>query len=423
MNKNMQKHVLKNGLTVLLSPINHVRSASIGVFAKTGSCNEASEESGISHFVEHMLFKGTKRRTSKEIVSAIEGKGGELNAFTDKELTCYTARVIDTEINTAIDVLADMYQNSVFSPEELEMEKGVVLEEISRSQDNPEGYVHHLFMENRWKGCVHGREILGKPETVSSLKSANLHKHVRTKYTGPNTVISVAGNFDPKQLLKEIEKQFAGLSDEQVLERPSVILPALGNTTLQRDTEQAYFCIGYDGVNSTDDSRFAVKVLNTAFGSEMYSRLFQEIREKRGLAYSVGSYALSYKPGGLFVAYGGINVKNWDEVQSIVSAEMEDVCLHGLKPEELEMAKDTLAGSVVLSQETPTAIMHKTAQSEIIFGRDQSIDEFIEKIKAVTNEDIIGFTRDNCRASQSSFALICPKSTKGRGILSRLTGK
>lgn len=419
----MQKHTLKNGLTVLLSPINYVRSATIGIFAKTGSCNESSEESGISHFTEHMLFKGTKRRTSKEIVSAIEGKGGILNAFTDKELTCYTARVVDTELNTAIDVLADMYQNSLFDPEELEMEKGVVLEEISRSQDNPEEYVHHLFMKNRWKGCVHGREVLGTPETVSSLKSENLHKYVRTKYTGPNTVISIAGNFDPQKILNEIEKQFSGLSDEKVPECPSVILPVLGSETLKRDTEQAHFCIGYDGVSSTDDCRFAVKVLNTAFGAEMYSRLFQEIREKRGLAYSIGSYALSYNPGGLFIAYGGINVKNWDEVQSIVLAEMEDICLYGLKPIELEMAKDTLTGGVVLSQETPAAIMHQTAQSEITFGRDQSIDEFIEKIKAVTNEDIIEFTRNNCKSSQSSFALICPKSTKSRGILSRLTGK
>lgn len=419
----MQKHTLKNGLTVLLSPINHVRSASIGVFAKTGSCHESNEESGISHFVEHMLFKGTSRRASKEIASAIEGKGGELNAYTDKELTCYTACVVDTEINTAIDVLADMYQNSVFDPDELELEKGVVLEEISRSQDNPEGYIHSLFSENRWKGLPLGREILGTPETVSALMSQNLHRHMQLKCTAPNTIVSIAGNFDPESVLKEIEKQFSNLSSQEVVSAPQKISSTISDVTLQRDTEQAYFCIGYDSVSSVDDSRFAVKLLNTAFGGEMYSRLFQEIREKRGLAYSVGSYNMSYLPGGLLIAYGGINLKNWDDVQSIVMSEMEDICLNGLKPEELAMAKDTINGNLILSQETPSAIMHKTAKSEILFGRDQSIEEFVTSINAVSNEDIITFARDNCSPSKSSFTLICPKSTKGRGIISRLTGK
>lgn len=419
----MQKHILKNGLTVLLSPISHVRSVSMGVFAKTGSCDESNKESGISHFVEHMLFKGTKRRNSKEIASSIEGKGGELNAFTDKELTCYHAKVIDSEVNTVIDVLADMYQNSTFDPTELELEKGVVLEEISREQDNPEGYVHSLFVANRWKDLPHGRDILGSAETVSTLKSSHLHEHIKTKYTAPNTVVSIAGFFEPEKVLKEIEKQFSELSDTDVKKTQKTISSNLKSVTLQRDTEQAYFCIGYDGTSSTDDARFAAKVLNTAFGSEMYSRLFQEIREKRGLAYSIGSYCLSYQPSGLLVAYGGINAKNWDDVQAIILSEMADIYYNGLKTEELEMAKDTLVGGVILSLETPMSIMQKTAKSEIDFGRDQSVDKFIKSIKSVTNEDIINFARANCTPDKASFALICPQSSKIRSMLSWLTGK
>jgi predicted Zn-dependent peptidase len=407
----MEKHILKNGLTVLLTQIPHVRSASIGVYSKTGASDERSDESGIAHFVEHMLFKGTSRRNAKDIASAIEGKGGELNAFTGVEQTCYYARVIDSELNTAIDVLADIYQNSVFDPNEIELEKGVVLEEIAREMDNPEGYVHSLFAQNRWKGQSYGREILGTPETVSDLQTSNLQRYMQEKCTAPNTIVTVAGNFsDSSKVLEEIEKHFNTLSDKEVSKPSVTIQSTISNSVLNRDAEQAYFCLGYDGVGTTDESRFAMEVLNTAFGSEMYSRLFQEIREKRGLAYSIGSYTTLMKHGGLFVSYGGINLKNWEDVKSIILEEMDDIRWDGLKPEELLMAKNAIVGSNLLHQETPQSIMHKRAHDEINFGRDETVDEFIQKVMAVTNNDVIDFVRTNCTPEKSSYTLICPQS-------------
>jgi len=237
----MQKHILKNGLTVLLSPISHVRSVAIGIYAKTGSANEVESQSGISHFIEHMLFKGTTKRTAKEIASAIEGKGGMLNAYTNKEETCYYARVIDTEFVTALEVLADMYQNSKFDPDEIELEKGVVLEEIARAQDDPEGYIHGLFAASRWKGFSHGREILGNPESVNALNSSILSNHMKFNYTASETVISIAGNFDVNIALEEIKKQFGDLSYSPPTTYYHKVSSSIESITIQQDSEQAFF--------------------------------------------------------------------------------------------------------------------------------------------------------------------------------------
>jgi len=413
----MEKHVLSNGLTVLLSPINHVRSVSVGIFAKTGSAHEDAAQSGVSHFLEHMLFKGTESRNAKQIASAIEGKGGMLNAWTDKEQTCYYMRVVDTEIDTAIDVLSDMYQRSKFDPEELTLEKGVVLEEIARAQDDPESYVHDLYMSTRWKESPHGREILGSTKTVKKLMSSHLHEYVTKRYTAPNSVVSVAGNFDPANTLESIKRHFGGLSDKAPTEQNFALNSNLGHLSMSKDVEQACFCIGFEGLCVTDPRRHAMKVLNTAFGAEMYSRMFQQIRERRGLAYSVGSYSISYKPGGLFIAYGGINYENWGKVQQIVFDEINDISANGLKDDELQISRDTLVGQAVLWNETPMAIMTKQAQDEIAFGQEITLDQQIKDIQGVTNEQIIDLVRSNCCEDKSSRAIICPKKVKRRGIL------
>lgn len=419
----MQKHILKNGLTVLLSPISHVRSIAIGVYAKTGSANESETESGISHLVEHMLFKGTKTRSAKDIASAIEGKGGRLNAYTDKEQTCYHILTVNDEFSTALEILADMYQNSVFDPAELELEKGVVQEEIAQELDDPSSYSHNLFVSNRWKNSPYGRETLGNKESVQALTSADLHNHIKFKYTAQNTIISIAGNFDPTYALTEVEKYFYALSDAPIIQnQPSTIIPVIQSETLYWDVEQSYFCIGWDAPSSSDDARFASYMLNTVFGGEMYSRLFQEIREKRGLAYSVGSYIGNSISGGLLIAYGGINPKHWDEVQNIVLSEMEDISANGLRQDEFEMAKNTMIGHKKLSRETPFSIAAAMASDEIMFGKERSIDEHITLINGVTNNSIIDYVRASCQHNQSSFALVCPKKQK-QGLFSRLFGK
>jgi predicted Zn-dependent peptidase len=419
----MQKHILKNGLTVLLSPLPHVRSIAIGVYAKTGSANETEKESGISHLVEHMLFKGTKTRSAKDIASAIEGRGGSLNAYTDKERTCYLIHTVDDEFSTALEILADMYQNSVFDPVELELEKGVVQEEIARELDDPSSYSHSLFVSKRWKTSPYGREVLGSKESVQALTAIDLHNHVKLKYTAPNTIISIAGNFDPKEALKEVEKYFENLSsDISVQNQPLTLVSTIESEILHWDTEQSYFCIGWDAPSSSDDARFASYVLNTAFGGEMYSRLFQEIREKRGLAYSVGSYTGHSKVGGLFIAYGGINPKHWDEVQNIVISEMKDISANGLHQEELEMAKNTMIGQIKLSRETPMSIMGQTANDEIKFGEKRSIDMHIAPIRNVTSNAVIDYVRASCQPNQASYTLVCPHKQK-QGLFAKIFRK
>lgn len=415
----MTKHVLKNGLTVLMTQMPHVKSVSAGIYVKTGSAYEPDTKAGMSHFLEHMLFKGTKNRTAKEVAAAIEGKGGMLNAYTDRGVTVYYAKGIYTEVDTILDVLADMYQNSLLAPEEIELEKKVVLEEISREFDDPDSFIHSLYISQRWNGSSWGRPILGTRETVSALTSQDLKNYVTTHYTAPNTVVSIAGSFDEKHVLEQVEKLFSGLSNANVAE------PVFANTinreslAIQRDVEQACFCIGFSGMSNTDERRHAMYVISTALGGEMYSRLFQEIREKRGLAYSVGTYTASYKHDGLLVVYGGTNYKNWDTVQQIVAEQIADITKNGLTSQELEMSKDNNIGLTMLSQERPADIMANQAYDEINHGRRISVEETVQKIKDINNDMIIEVAQQIFPGNES-HAIIYPKSHKPgflRGIL------
>ena len=415
----MKKHVLKNGLTVLMTKMPHVKSVSVSIFAKTGSAAEPDSKAGLSHFLEHMMFKGTSNMSAKELAAAIEGKGGMLSAYTDRDVTSYYARGIYSEVNTLLTVLADMYLNSLFLPQEVELEKQVVLEEISREFDYPESYIHSLFVSNRWSGSSWGRPILGSRETVAELRSSDLKEYVATRYTAPNTIISIAGSFDERAVLKLIGELFQDLPDTSVEFPASSHVMNYESLDIQRDVEQACFCIGFNGLNSSDDSRYALRLINTALGGEMYSRLFQEIRERRGLAYSVGSYNLSYPNDGLLVAYGGTNYKNWDNVKSIVREQIEDITKNGLTPQELDMAKDNNIVLTLLSQEKPYDIMSTQAYQEIMFGKQISVEEIVKRISAVDNNQVLE-TAQRLFPNSESHAIIYPKSQKPgfiRGIL------
>lgn len=418
----MQKHTLKNGLTVLLNPFSHVNSVAIGVIAKTGSAHESLEESGISHFCEHMLFRGTKTRTAQEISTTIEGRGGMLNAHTSKEDTCYYARVVDSEFSVALEVLADMYQNSLFEESEIELERGVILEEIAQAQNDPESYVHDLHISKRWKDSPYGREILGTNESVSRLGATDMLNYVKKWYTAPNTIVSIAGNFDPEKALKQITSLFGDLSSKDVESLLQKIKSTPESIVLKSNSGQVYFSMAYDAPDYTNPERHVVQVLNKAFGGETYSRLFQEIREKRGLAYSVGSYHLSYRNGGLLTAYGGVNKQNWDTVYNIILEEMDDICRYGLYENEIGIAKKTLIGQFALQRETPLSIMIIQAQNEMHFGCERTTEQYISGVNSVQNLQIIEFVRQTCSPSQSSFALIGAPENK-RGLWARIFGK
>lgn len=383
------KSVLENGVRVLVEPVTHVQSAAIGLWCRTGSRHEHDDEAGITHLIEHMLFKGTKKRSSKEIAEAIEGRGGMLNAFTDKETTCYYCRVLADEVPTAIDVLSDMMLNSLIEPDELKREIGVVLEEIKRGEDEPENHVHDLHIQNRWGDHPLGKPIIGTRSSVSGFKREKLVSYMQRRYLGSNVVLSVAGNVDPQKVFEAAQELLGGIEpggEDSKLERPT------GTNRFEyvaKDVEQVHFCIGSDGVSVYDEELYAAAVLDSALGGSMSSRLFQEIREKRGLAYSVGSYCLNYTSGGAYTVFGGTGREMWDEVQELVHKEFAKVRADGLEPDELERTKRNICGSLVLGLEGMSGRMMRNSRNEMLYGRFIPVEETMAKIDAVENRSIV----------------------------------
>jgi len=383
------KFTLANGVRVLVEPVSHVQSAAIGLWCKTGSRHEFDHEAGITHLIEHMLFKGTEHRTAKEIAEAIEGRGGMLNAFTDKEATCYYCRVLAADVPNGIDVLTDMMLHSLIDPEELEREEGVVIEEISRSEDEPESHVHEIFLERRWEGHPLGKPIIGTRESVRGFKQPDLRSYMERRYRGGNVLLSAAGNVDPDTVRGLAEQALAKIpagSGDEPLPKP------IGKTSrdeITKDVEQVHFCIGGDACAVQDDETYVLRVVDALLGGGMSSRLFQEIREKRGLAYSVGSYSLNYEPGGAFVVYGGTSPKTWRQVEELVHSETKRLVANGLEDGELERTKRNLSGHLVLALEGMNARMTRMARNELIFGREVPVEEALAKLEAVTEAQVI----------------------------------
>jgi len=336
-----------------------------------------------------MLFKGTKTRTAKQIAEAIEGRGGSMNAFTDKESTCYYCRVLSDDVENAVDVLSDMMLHSLIDPAELSREQGVVLEEIKRSQDEPSDHVHELHLENRWGDHPLGRPIIGTPESVSSFSSEDIRGYLDKHYRAESVLLSVAGNVDPEVVLKAAEKTLGKISHTKTDVRPPRPTGKASINLVEKDVEQVHFCIGTDGTAIYDPEYYTLVVLDAALGGSMSSRLFQEIREKRGLVYSVGSYSLNYSAGGAFTVYGGTSPQHWPLVQELVRQEFDKVMKDGLESDELGRTKRHIAGSVVLALEGMSARMMRMSRNELAHHRDIPIEETLQKIDAVTNDSII----------------------------------
>ncbi len=386
---NLSKITLSNGVRILVEPVTYVKSAAIGLWCKTGSRHERDNEAGITHLIEHMLFKGTGTRTAKQIAESIEGRGGVLNAFTDKESTCYYCRVLSDDTANGIDVLTDMMLHSNFDPKELETEEGVVCEEIKRSDDEPSDHVHELHLGYRWGQHELGKPIIGTAESVQSFRRENIIEYMDRQYRAENVVLSVAGNVDPDQIKEEAEKILGKLKSgagEGQVTRPAGIASI---HEINKDTEQVHFCIGSDAISVYEEEMIpAMSILDTALGGSMSSRLFQEIREKRGLVYSIGSYTLSYGAGGAYTVYGGTSKKNWEEVKQIVRTEFDKIMANGLDEEELSRTKKSLAGHIVLALEGMSSRMMRMSRSELNYGRDISVEESLERLNKVTNAQI-----------------------------------
>ncbi|MFZ4506927.1 MAG: M16 family metallopeptidase [Fimbriimonas sp.] len=389
----LRKFTLPNGVRVLVEPIGHVQSSAIGLWCRTGSRHEFENEGGITHLIEHMLFKGTETRTAKAIAESIEGRGGALNAFTDKEQTCYYARVLANDTENALDVLSDMMRHSLIEPDELELEKRVVLEEIKRSEDEPESNVHEVHLEHRWGNHPLGRPVIGTRDSVSSFKRDNISAYMDRRYRAENVLLSIAGNVDPEQILAVANHYLGQLpsgSSDVSIERPT---GQAGVNLQNKDVEQVHFCIGTDGCSIYDEDLHTLIVLDSALGGSMSSRLFQEIRETRGLVYSIGSYMLNYTAGGTFTVYGGTSPETWEQVQELVQAEFNKVMADGLDEAEILRIKRQIAGHMVLALEGMSARMMRMARNELAHGRDIPVEETLAKIDAVDQTKLIELAR------------------------------
>lgn len=385
----VKKSTLSNGIRVLTEPIPQFSSATIGIWVENGSRFESPAENGISHFLEHMLFKGTERRTAKAVAEEIESLGGSLNAFTGREVTCYHAKVLSEHLPIAVDVLSDIFLHSTFPEEEIERERTVILAEISEVEDSPDQYVQVLFDEKFWPGDPLSRPICGTADTVSGMTRDDFVAFVEERYRPNRVVISAAGGVEHDWLVAEVEKRFGHLQGET--ERPveALPVPTLQLGVHQKALEQVQMMLGLPGLSAVDEERFAAFVLNTALGDGMSSRLFQEVREKRGKAYSIYSYLDSFSNAGSFGVYAALGADSVGEVIDIVRDELAKLEREGLPADELERAKNQIKGGMLLSLESTAARMRRLAVNEIFFGRNIEPKDVAARISAVTADDVL----------------------------------
>lgn len=389
----IKRHQLSNGVTLVTEPISSVRSVALGIWVKTGSRQEQPEHSGISHFIEHLLFKGTQRRSAKDIAEAFDSIGGNVNAFTSKEYTCYYAKVLDEHLDMALDVLSDMFFNSVFEPGEVDKEKNVVIEEIRMYEDTPDDLVHDLLTLAAYGEHPLGYSILGTEEVLTRMTVDQIKQYLASHYTISNTVIAIAGNIGD-DVVEKVEGYFAQFQNREEL--APVLSPTYISQSIYREksTEQCHLCIGLPGLSFKSANLYPLILLNNALGGSMSSRLFQEIREKRGLAYSVYSYHSAFEDSGLFAIYAGTAPKQTDEVLSLITHILAEVKEKGLTEAELSKGKEQLKGSIMLGLESTSSRMSRIGKNELLLGRHLSLDETLTRIDKVTLEDIQALSRE-----------------------------
>ncbi len=382
------RDTLDNGLRLLTEKMSQVRSISIGVWLTRGSRHESAELGGIAHFVEHMLFKGTASRTAEDIAQAIDSIGGQLDAFTAKEYASYYIKVLDEHLPLAIDILSDIVRNPAFSPEDLAREKKVVLEEIKMVEDTPDDLVHELFTQSFWENHPLGRPILGTKETVESFTSELLRDYFHGAYTPRNLIVSAVGNLEHDRVRALVEEKFGSLepSGVPVPEDPPRTVPNI--LIRNKELEQSHVCMGVGSYPQNHDDRYSSYVLNTLLGGSMSSRLFQNVREKRGLAYAVFSGLSAYRDAGSFTVYAGCANEAVGEVVDLIVEELRRVKQTSVPSAELQRSKDHLKGSLMLSLENTASRMSHLARQEIYFDRQFGLDDTLQGIERVTPDDV-----------------------------------
>ena len=391
----VQKEVLPNGLVVITEPMEHVHSVSVGIWLRSGSRREPAELNGISHFIEHMVFKGTSRRTAEDIAREVDRVGGMLDAFTGKEMVCFNTRVLDEHLPKAFDVLADIVLDPKFADEDISREQSVVIEEIRMTQDNPEDLVHELFTQNFWSTHALGKPILGTAETVGAFTRSALQKWFQQYYAPNHLVITAAGHLTHAQLVDLVSERFAKLErSENGATDPKPEAASHITLRTKHELEQVHICMGVPALPLTDRRRFAVSVLNNILGGGMSSRLFQNIRERQGLAYSIFSEMNSYRDVGSLSVYAGTSLETAAQVVRSILDEFRRIKDEPLDNEEMRRAKDHLKGATLLALEGSGSRMSTLARYHLYFGRHFSTDELIAMLESVTAEDVQEIARE-----------------------------
>jgi predicted Zn-dependent peptidase len=383
---------------VVTEAVPGVRSAAFGVWVGVGSRDESVPEHGASHFLEHLLFKGTRKRDALEIAAVMDAVGGELNAFTAKEYTCYYARVLDADLPLAVDVVADLVTDALVAPADVESERGVILEEISMHDDDPGDVVHDAFAEALYGDHPLGRPVIGTVASIEALSADAIAGYYRGRYQAPEMVVSVAGNVQHDEVVRLVQAAFPAGQGVPAPLRPYAPPPQLSGAVVDdRPTEQAHLVLGMHALDRSDERRWALSVLSTALGGGMSSRLFQEIREKRGLAYSVYSYASTHHDAGMFGVYAGCSPSRVDDVLSLIREQLALVADKGLTDEEVARAKGNLRGSLVLGLEDTGSQMSRIGKAELVHGEVLPIEELLSRTAAVTPDDVRALADDVLR--------------------------
>ncbi len=380
---------LKNGVTVVLEKMPFVRSVAFGVFVKNGSRNENEKTNGISHFIEHTMFKGTKNRTAKQIADDIDAVGGQINAFTAKEYTCYYTRTLDTHFDIAVDVLADMYFNSLFSDDDIKKERQVIIEEINMYEDTPEEVGYDLLQYEVWKNNSLGLPILGTEKSISNFNSDIIKKYYDSHYCTNNTVLALAGNFDKKAVLETLEERFGNFNRKaeefDIYDKPEYFKV---NVKKEKDIEQLHLTMCFPGFEIGSEEAYTLTAINAVFGGGMSSRLFQKIREENGLAYTVYSFLSNFINTGLFNIYAGLNPSQFEQVYGLILKEIESFKKEKISKEQLQKTKEQLKSNYILSLENSSSRTSNIGKTMLLLNRVNTFDDIINKINNITVEKV-----------------------------------
>lgn len=379
---------LTNGIRLVCEKMPGVRSVSVGVWIKAGSMYETKKESGISHFIEHMLFKGTKTRSARDIAEETDYVGGHIDAYTSRECTCCYTKVLEENLPLSLEIISDMYYNSLFREEDIELERGVIIEEINMYEDSPEDVALDSITEHMWKGNSLGFNVAGTIESVNGITRDMMLDYHKRRYTPENTVISVAGCFDENELISLCEKYFSQKSESGAHPLEEVIFHS-GRWVQKKDIEQSHLSIAYPSYDFYNERIYSQSVLNNIFGSSMSSRLFQSVRENHGLCYSIYSYTASFPHAGMLGIYAGLSADSVEKAYDMIEKEIHDICTKPVSDYEIEKARSQIRCSVIMSRESVSARMNENGKSLLLLGRVRTDDEILEKIGDVTKADIL----------------------------------